>query len=258
MTETMAQQQSNNSIELKGSLFTLSVLHLTDNDLTELSKALQQKVAQAPSFFLSAPVVVNIEKLIDSDLDFAALKTTVESFNFVLVGISGGNNQQKQQAKAQGLAVLSYSDKQASAQAALKAQQPREVVVEKVVEKIVERVIEKEVPKPCYQTPKVVQSTVRSGQQIYAQDSDLIVIGSVGHGAEVIADGNIHVYGTLRGKAIAGAKGDSNAKIFCHNIQADLVSICGNYMMSEALQAQVWKKPACIELQQEKLVINEL
>lgn len=256
----MAQQQSNASIELKGSLFTLSVLHLTDNNLANLSQALQLKTAQAPSFFLSAPVVVNIEKLEDEIIDFAALKQAVESSKFVLVGISGGSNEQKQQAKAQGLAVLSYSDKSYSDKQATPKVSADEKVVEKLVEveKVVERVVEKEVVKAVYNEPKVVQATVRSGQQIYAKDTDLIIIGSVGHGAEIIADGNIHVYGTLRGKAIAGAQGDSKAKIFCQNIQADLVSICGNYMMSEALQQQVWQKPAVIQLQEEKLVINEL
>ena len=255
MTESMAQQQSTPAIELKGSLFTLSVLHLLENDLQQLSQALEQKIAQAPSFFYRAPVVVNISKLTDQPIDFSVLKTTIEQMDLVLVGISGGSNEQKQQAKNQGLAVLSHSQDKATVPSPNESPNENDV---KVVEKIVEKTVEKIVTKPTYQAAKVVRNNVRSGQQIYAQGTDLIIIGSVGHGAEVIADGNIHVYGTLRGKAIAGAKGDSDAKIYCQNIQADLVSINGNYMMSEALQDILWQKPATIELCEDKLVITEL
>src|SRR5690606_728148 len=105
---------------------------------------------------------------------------------------------------------------------------------------------------------RIVEHAVRSGQQIYAKGTDLIVKGTVGAGAEVIADGNIHIYGTLRGKAIAGAAGDSSKRIYCYNLQAELVSIAGNYWLSESLQGEFWSKSACIKLQDDQLVLAEL
>ena len=246
---------SEQAIELKGSLFTLSVLHLVQNDLHELKSSLKAKIEQAPGFFFRAPVVVNIEKLADEGIDFNALRAVIVEMSFVLVGICGGTTEQKQLAKDQGLAVLSHGKASSPAIDKVEAQQPIETVETIVeVEKVVERIIEK----PIFEPAKEVRQNIRSVQQVYAKDTDLIILGSVGHGAEGIADGNIHVYGTLRGKAIAGAKGNKHAKIYCQNIQADLVSICGNYMMSEALQAQLWDKPASIELSEEKLIISEL
>uniref|UniRef100_UPI002FDA7EB0 septum site-determining protein MinC n=1 Tax=Arsukibacterium sp. TaxID=1977258 RepID=UPI002FDA7EB0 len=88
--------------------------------------------------------------------------------------------------------------------------------------------------------------------------ADLIIKGTVGAGAEVIADGNIHIYGSLRGKAIAGASGDSSKRIFCSNLQAELVSVAGNYWLSDSLQGEFWGKAATIRLQDAHLVISEL
>lgn len=249
---------SEQAIDLKGSLFTLSVLHLSQDDLPKLKDKLKVKIEQAPGFFYRAPIVVNIDKLNDVTLDFAEIIGIINEMDLVLVGISGGSNNQKQQAKALGLAVLTGSKETPTAMQATDKAAPIEKVVEKVVETVVEKVVEKTVEKSVFEPAKEVKQNIRSGQQIYAQDTDLIIIGSVGHGAEVIADGNIHVYGTLRGRAIAGAKGNKEAKIYCQNLKAELVSIGGNYMMSEALQSQLWDKPANIALFEEKIVVSEL
>ena len=81
---------------------------------------------------------------------------------------------------------------------------------------------------------------------------------TVDAGAEVIADGNIHIYGTLRGKAIAGAAGDSQKRVFCHKLEAELISIAGSYWLSDSLQGEYWGKSACIGLQDDKLVLADL
>jgi septum site-determining protein MinC len=233
------------AIELKGSLFTLSVLHLTQNDLPLLHSSLQAKIEQAPRFFYRAPIVVNIDGLDDQPIDFIQLREIVNDLELVMVGICGGTPEQKQAAKAQQLAVLSYSKDPQS--------KPAQMAVEAVVEKSVE-VVEKTIFEPA----KEVRQNIRSGQQVYAKDTDLIILGSVGHGAEVIADGNIHIYGTLRGRALAGAKGNKNAKIYWQNLRAELVSIGGNYMMSDGLQAQLWDQAANIELSEEKIIVSAL
>ena len=91
-------------------------------------------------------------------------------------------------------------------------------------------------PEPSIKPTKVITSPVRGGQQIYAQGSDLVVISSVSPGAELLADGNIHVYGPMRGRALAGVKGDTKARIFCQQLSAELVSIAGQYKVSEDLR----------------------
>jgi septum site-determining protein MinC len=107
-------------------------------------------------------------------------------------------------------------------------------------------------------TNKIVRTPVRSGQQVYASGGDLIVLAQVSAGAEILADGNIHVYAPLRGRALAGVRGNTDALIFCQSLEAELVSIAGQYKLSEDLQGLWWKKAAQISLQDEKLNIDEL
>lgn len=248
MTPITEQKSLIPAIGFKGNLFTLTVIHLVDHDLEQLRQAIQLKIDQAPSFFYRAPVVININKLPDISLDFKAIQHIINKLDLVLVGISGGNQQQKDQAKQQGLAVLAYSEDKKSLNT--EAQDTKQQTIKAPEIPAVETL--------PLQPAKTVRGNIRSGQQVYAKNTDLVIIGSVSHGAEVIADGDIHVYGTLRGKAIAGAKGNTTAKIYCQNLQADLVSISGNYMISENLHSQNWQKAALIELIQEKLIINEL
>jgi len=99
---------------------------------------------------------------------------------------------------------------------------------------------------------------VRSGQQIYARGRDLIINATVGNGAEVIADGSIHIYGRLSGRALAGAQGDAAARIYCLDFQAELVSIAGRYRVFEDLPKELRGKPVQAWLDGEKLLIEAL
>ena len=106
---------------------------------------------------------------------------------------------------------------------------------------------------------RVIDRPVRSGQQIYARGGDLVVLGMVSHGAEVIADGNIHVYGPLRGRAIAGASGDADARIFAAAMEPELVAIAGTYRTTDKpLANDVLGKPAQVRLQDDKLLLEPL
>jgi septum site-determining protein MinC len=105
---------------------------------------------------------------------------------------------------------------------------------------------------------KVILRPVRSGQQVYAEGSDLVVTASVSEGAELLADGNIHVYGTLRGRALAGVKGNSSARVFCQSLDAELVSIAGQFIMHDTVKGECWKKPAQIYLEEDTLRIEAL
>jgi septum site-determining protein MinC len=225
--------------ELKGNLFTLSVLNLYKNEIQTLSQQLDEKISQAPKFFYGAPIVINLSAITEQNIDFANLKQTLIGLQLNPVGICNGSEAQNKAAKENMLSVLTYSQDLKPVRTA--SQSNTEIVAKEV-----------------YLPAQIYQGTVRSGQQIYAKDRDLIVLGSVGHGAEVIADGNIHVYGALRGRAIAGAKGDLSAQIFCQKLAAEIVSIDGNYWISDSLQGELWQKPAAISLKNNALEITAL
>ncbi|TAA48606.1 MULTISPECIES: septum site-determining protein MinC [Corallincola] len=233
---------SQTALELKGSAFTLSVLKLSSTEIDAIAAQLEQKIAQVPHFFDRAPIVVDLEMLAEQSIDFEALKSCLEQLRLVPVGVTNADDSQKLAAKAAGFASLTRPKSQTK-------QETKPAAAAPTTEKVAE---------PGRQETMVVRQPVRSGQQIYAKDCDLIVMGQVSNGAEVIADGNIHVYGTLRGRAIAGAKGDLDARIFCQNLQAELVSICGHYWLSDALQESHWQQATAIYLQDEKLTIDTL
>ena len=107
-------------------------------------------------------------------------------------------------------------------------------------------------------TPLLVDRPVRSGQQLYARDTDLIIMGQVGPGAEVIADNNIHVYGPLRGRALCGVSGNADTRIFCQSLEAELVSVAGVYRMLETIPEELRGKPAQIWLDNDRLAIEPL
>lgn len=225
--------------ELKGNLFTLSVLHLFSADTALLSKQLDEKIAQAPKFFAGAPIVINLSDVQDEALDFSFLKSMLSGLSLNPVGVCNGSQEQNESAKAAGLSVLNYSQ---DVKGATAKQQTNTSIVEKTV----------------HLPAQVIHGTVRSGQQVYAKDRDLIVIGAVSHGAEVISDGNVHIYGTLRGRAIAGAKGYNEANIFCQKLEAELVSINGSYWISDSLQGEHWGSAVQIQQKNDSLEILAL
>lgn len=215
------------SLELKGASFTLSVLHINSNDLNTVMTELDRKLAQAPQFFLGAPLVVNLSAIQDNEFNLCALKDLLISRELVIVGITGATTVLSKQAKDLGLAIVK-AGKQSST------------------------------PPPAPRQTKIIKQNIRSGQQVYAKNGDLIIFGAVGNGAEVIADGSIHIYGTLRGKAMAGAAGDPTAVIIAHSLEAELVSIAGQYWLAENLQQHNQNKSGCIRLDGESLMVESL
>jgi septum site-determining protein MinC len=230
------------SIEFKGSSFTLSVLHLKTSTLADIRADLIKKVAQAPDFFYLVPVVVSIEKLVGG-IEYQALKTLIEEFNFTFVGFTGDvATAQRKLIRELGFSFVNTTKVSTATKTAIAQESVTKIVAS---------------AKYHLYTDKVHRGQVRSGQQLYAKDQNLVVIGSVSAGAEVIADGNIHVYGSLRGRAIAGAKGHHKAQIYCQNLEAELVSINGNYWLSDSMQ-QHWGSPAFIHLTDSELTSSKL
>jgi septum site-determining protein MinC len=224
--------------ELKGSRFTLSVLNLHSVDLAAVDERLAATVAQAPDFLAQAPVVLEPAAALDTAaLDLAALNELLRGHGLVPVGLRGGDEALRQRAGDAGLALLGET----GGAPARAAPAPQEAAPAKA---------------PRNAT-RVVDKPVRSGQQIYAE-GDLVVLGAVSAGAEVIADGSIHVYGALRGRALAGARGDESARIFCQTMEPELVSIAGCYRLFEEPDPQTHGHTAQVRLDGERLIIDAL
>lgn len=221
--------------ELKGSLFTLTVLHLFQLDRQAIESHLAEKVKQAPGFFNNTPVVIDLEGLTRprEGVDFNGLYELLRSHGMAPVGIRNGSPELQALARQARLPVLPES---------------RPVSAPKKSERI------ETVPA----RNKIIHHPVRSGQQVYAPDGDVIVLGTVSAGAEVIADGNIHVYGALRGRALAGVKGDIDSWIFCQSLEAELISVAGRYRISEQIDSGDRGKAVQIHLADDRLLIEQL
>lgn len=227
------------AFELKGSLFTLTIFHLQATDLAAIEQHLRNKIAQAPGFFCHAPVVIDLSELRDP-VDFTALVALLRQYQLIPVGIRHGSEAQCTAALAAGLPLL---PKQRAVKRPDTAPEPQ--APEKPIRK-------------CTRT-RIHHKPVRSGQQLYAPDGDLIIIGTVSGGAEVLAAGNVHVYGPLRGRALAGVHGDSQARIFCSSLEAELISVAGNYRVLEKPEdIAKLHQPVQIYLDNEHLIIRPL
>ncbi len=246
-------------LEFKSSTFFAPILVLFNNDIAAIEEALQEKISLAPEFFKDSPLIVDLRELNkqNEDLDFFQIVQILRRVGFFPVGIRGGNEQQNKQActlsipidtvREQGNSiVIGEGQKQETTQP---SPQP-------------EIIVAKESINPVAATPVSIASTlvtqpIRSGQRIYAS-GDLIILSQVSAGAEIMAEGNIHVYNTLRGRALAGVHGNTAARIFCFDLQAELISIAGDYKTSEDLNKQTYKNPVQIYLQNHALIIKEI
>lgn len=227
--------QNSLPFELKGSLFTLTVLHLFQLDRTAIERHLAEKIKQAPSFFSNTPVVIDLEGLAESKegFDFKGLYELLRGHGMIPVGIRNGSSKHQAAARLAGLPALPESRSTGATKKPERAE-------------------------PAPSRNRIVNHPVRSGQEIYAPDGDLIVLGAVSAGADVVADGNIHVYGALRGRALAGVKGDVETWIFCQSLEAELISIAGRYRVYEQIDPDDRAKAVQIRLKEERLVIEQL
>jgi septum site-determining protein MinC len=173
------------------------------------------------------------------------------------VGLAYGTSETEALAKRMGLPLIAKfraayepaHSSQVAAEPTPRAEQPAAVQREPILS----------APAPgSMQGAQHHASPVRSGQQIYARDRDLIVTGAIANGAEVIADGNIHIYGGLRGRAMAGAQGDEKARIFVSDFRAELVAIAGHYRVFEQIPDNLEGQSVQCWLEGEKLLIAKL
>jgi septum site-determining protein MinC len=222
------------TFEIKSANLPLVALLLKSTDLAALADELKARFSDIPEFFDNDPMVVDLTPLKgDGEVDFGELLHLLRGYKVMPVAVKGGSDEQMKAALLKGLAPA--NELRVIPSPATPGQARGDTVAAP--------------PPPQPQHALIVDKPLRSGQQVYARGRDLVVMSMVNAGAEVIADGNIHVYAPLRGKAIAGAKGNTDARIFALALEAELLSIAGVYRTSEiALPAEVRGKAAQVRL----------
>ncbi|MFV0478301.1 MAG: septum site-determining protein MinC [Parahaliea sp.] len=241
---------SNSDFRLKGSTVTVVVLEIHRFCAERFAVQLRERIEQAPGLFQGSPVVISFERAVDEAIyrDLNTLLAQCRDAGLRPIAFKGVSDAGESAAQATGLALLATAGRE-----------PRQRSVS----------CEASEPKTVETTPtgkssdhgrltRTITQPVRSGQQIYAEGGDLIVLSQVSEGAEVLADGNIHIYGALRGRALAGVHGDTRARIFCQQLDAELISVAGHFLLSEDLPENLQRQSAIIELDGETLNVVPL
>jgi septum site-determining protein MinC len=243
--------------ELKAAAFNLPVIRLLGVDMDAVSDELGVKVEQAPDFFRNTPVVIDLTDLPAEagEVGFPMLVGLLRGYGMIPVGVRGGSAAQHKAAEAMELAILGDAFVRRPPTAPAKSAPASASAAPKPPPPAPEKKPEPRRPAAGF---TLVTRPVRSGQRVYAAGGDLSVVAPVSSGAELMADGNIHVYGALRGRAMAGLKGNLEARIFCQDLQAELVSVAGHYRVSENMPAGLKGQPVQIFLDQDVLRIEKL
>lgn len=230
-------------MQLKATQFMLPLLRLSDNDVDAIAEFVSEKVSQAPALLDGAPVVIDLEALPADNraLDFASVVGTLRACGMVPVGIRGADDEHRAMAGAFDLAVL-----------------PKAAPARKRPSNGATTAPTAEKDKNSAAATMLVDKPIRSGQRLYAKGADMIVTGNVSAGSEILADGHIHVYGSLRGRAMAGVTGKPDARIFCQGLNAELVSIAGVYRVNEDLDPKVRNSAVTIRLDGSRLIFSAL
>ncbi len=222
-----ATQKSAQILRLKASLQPFTVLELQTLDLADIEDDLKKRLQQAPQLLKFAPIVIQLPEQPVSLSEAQALLQMLRKLNFIPVGL---RCDKENESLALALSLpLSTESSPAKNKKTIKAS-----------------------------IPKLVKTPVRSGQQVVNPHGDLIIMGNVGQGAEVLAAGSIHIHGTLYGRALAGIQGDKNASISCQKLEAELFSIAGEYQVSDDMDSQHWQKTCYIEMQDDRLTLHSV
>lgn len=228
------------------SLFALRIV-LNSSNLAALKEAITRKMSEAGSLFKDEAVVLDATRINEAP-DWPALLAHLQANHLPVIGVMAEGAVLDSARKA-GLVPVTLST---PSNASRRDDEPPAAPIPQAAPA-------KPEPEPAPEAPPaeptlVIKRQLRSGQRVYARNSDLIIIGAVGRGAEIIADGNIHVYGPLRGKAIAGAKGNTQARIFTSQLDAELLAIAGIYRLIDAdFNQSLIKQPVIVELENESL-----
>lgn len=228
-------------LEFKGRMLSLTRVRVLDSDPHAIEAQLRDFAKQMPQAVAGMPVILES----DNTLDLGGLISILKSVGMQPIGVSDGPLSDS--ARNWGLPVLPPDTGKSSRSMDVAPAAPASPAAP----------VAAPTPVPA-KPPRIITEPVRSGQQIYAEGGDLIIVNTVSAGAEVVADGCVHVYGGLRGRAIAGAKGDKTARVFCRRFEAELVAICGIYAVAEQMQGELRSKPAQAYLMDGKLKLDRL
>ncbi len=248
----MAQTKTtaDSGVVFKGRMMTLTVLEIREADCDRIATLVDEQLARAPGFFTRLPVLLSLP---DEVPDLKRVAKIMTAADLVLVGVLDPSDTVAQAAREAGLGVITSPARSASASEP--ERKPAEAPAEPRQSK--SNASTPAEPEASPRSPtRLITKPIRSGQQIYARGGDLVIATSVSEGAEVLADGHIHVYGALRGRALAGASGDSEARIYCKRFEPDLVAIAGCYKVADAMDEGVRSKPVQVRLDNDNLLIE--
>jgi septum site-determining protein MinC len=245
--------------ELRFGQLGIAQLTLRSLDPATVWAELDAKVKAAPQLFTLAPLVIDLGQLeaLPTLDEVRALIASVREAGLLPVGLARGDEDTEALARTMDLPLFAKLKLPVEAAAA-------KVEVQTPVVPAAPTIANTKSPPSAATSAATPPSglhhkqPVRSGQQVYARGRDLTLTAMVGNGAEVIADGSIHIYGTLRGRALAGAQGDTAARIYCQNFQAELISIAGQYRVFEDMPAELRGKPVQAWLEDDKLKLAVL
>ena len=251
------RNDNGDAIELKFGQVGIASVRVKRDDAAALHEELERRVRAAPQLFERTAVVLDLSHLPKQPDDGAvdALLEAVRAAGMLPVGLAYGTSETDALARRLGLPLIAKfravyereSEPVARVEATAPAQASQPVSEPQAAS-----------ASPASVTAQHHSQPVRTGQQVYARGRDLVIVAPVANGAEVLADGNVHVYGPLRGRAFAGALGDEHARIYCSEFRAELVSIAGHYRVFEEIPAQYEGKAVQIHLDGNKLKITTL
>ena len=210
---TSTTSHTNTVFQFKASFSPCLIIEIHEHNIAAMTHQLEANARTSPQLFAGSPVVIDLDKLnAQQDIAFSDIKSLLLKQGLIPIGVRGGNATQQEAARLFDLPVVNIG---------------KNTTKENINSK----------PKTVNDLPhtKIMTQPIRSGMQIYAKDSDLIITNQVSPGAELMAHGHIHVYGSLRGRALAGVHGNTNARIFCRTLDAELIAIAGFYLTRDEL-----------------------
>lgn len=250
----MSKSQSHKPLEIKISTVVAVSAMLNELDLLALNMSLRDMTGGASDYFDNEFTVIDFANVSMEErvIDWPAMLALFKSYNLNPVAVRNVPASMEPAVKAYGLSI----DIVAAPRPSPLDEQP---VTSRQVEAPPSPASPAPAPAQASREAMIVDLPVRAGQRIYAQGSDLIVTAAVNNGAEIIADGSIHVYAPLRGRALAGASGNSSARIFTMSMEAELVSIAGMYRTFEnGLPEQIARRAAQVRLDGDRLDMSAL
>ncbi|MDI4637353.1 MULTISPECIES: septum site-determining protein MinC [Halomonadaceae] len=245
---SLKMDRASMAFTFKGGMLPMTVMELTSADPERIRDQLESKLSQSPAFFQHTPVVLSVERLDEPHLSLERICAVCRANKLLPVAVRGGADPVKQSAWALGLGWFPPQEVRPRALESVSSERDAGDTAS----------TQDAVHTEATPTGRIYRGTVRSGQQVSAQEGDLVVIGAVNAGAEVLAAGNIHVYGALRGRALAGIHGDHDAAIFCRELHAELLSVAGNYKRLEDIDPRLLSSTVQVSLSEDQLAIVAL